>query len=239
MKKRLLLIILVIGVFTLTGCFGSNEEKKSERNEETAFSFKNDYESINGKENSHGKIHRTIEISKDNRFVEVTPEEIVKKIENKETFYVYFGSRLCPWCRSVLEVADQQSRDKEIDVIYYVDIWDDEGNEILRDKYILNDNNELELSVEGTEAYKKLVEYFDKYLDDYTLTDSNGNKVPVGEKRIFAPNFVYVENGVAERLTTGISSKQKDSREELTEEMLQDEENAFNKFFSTSCDDKC
>ena len=30
-------------------------------------------------------------------------KDILKRIDNKETFYVYFGDRLCPWCRSVIE----------------------------------------------------------------------------------------------------------------------------------------
>ena len=91
MKKRLILLfILVIGVFTLTGCFGdSKDEENDNKNKEAALNFKKDYEAINGSENASGKVHRTIEISKDNRFVEITPEEVVKKIENKETFYVY------------------------------------------------------------------------------------------------------------------------------------------------------
>lgn len=220
-RKILILFVLTISVITLSGC-KSNKD---------ALNFKNDYEEINGKENASGKIHRTISISKNNKFVEVTPEEILKKLENKETFYVYFGSRLCPWCRSVIEKADEISRNKKIDKIYYVDIWDDEGSEILRDKYTLNENNELELISEGTKTYKNLLTLFDNVLSDYNLTDSEGNSISTNEKRIYAPNFIYVENGKAIRMVEGQSSKQTDSREELTTEMLKDEEEIFNKFF--------
>ena len=235
MKNKIMKIVLIfVAALTLTACF-----EKNEKNNEKALEFKNDYEEINGKENAHGKIHRSITLSEDNLFEETTPEEIVKKIENKDTFYVYFGSRLCPWCRSVLEMADKISRENEVEKIYYVDIWDDEGSELLRNKYILNDDNELELSFAGTETYKKLLEYFDSLLSDYTLKDSDGNTVETNEKRIYAPNFIYVKDGKAVRLTEGISEKQTDSREELTSEMLQDEEELFNKFFVSACDDKC
>ena len=162
MKNKVLkLFLLFVAVFTLTACFDNdNKDSKEEKDNKAAIAFKNDYEEINGTVNSSGKEHRTITLSEKNVFVETTPEEIVKKIENKDSFYVYFGSRLCPWCRSTLEMADRISRENDIEKIYYVDIWDDEGNEIFRDKYTLDENGELVLSYEGTESYKKIVEYF-------------------------------------------------------------------------------
>lgn len=234
MKKKFFILLLIIGVtFSLTGCLGEKKENKDGKE------FKDDYEEINGKENKSGKKHRTIELSEYNKFVEVKPEEIVNKINNKETFYVYFGSRLCPWCRSVIEKADEVSRLNDISKIYYIDIWDDEGNEIFRDKYEINDNNELVKTIEGTKEYEFLLEKFSDYLRDYTVTDKNNETVSVGEKRIYAPNFVYVEKGEIKRLVSGKSELQKDSREELTKEMLKDEEDTFNKFFVNSCDDAC
>ncbi len=232
MKKRFLLgTLLFVFLFILTGC------------KNDALKFKEDYESMNGKENSMGKIHRTITIDEKNPYVYISPKDLVGKIENKETFYVYFGSTLCPWCRSVIEKSIEVAKNKGISKIYYVDIWDKDGNEILRDKYIINSNDELELTVEGTKEYKKLLAYFDSVLSNYTLKDSNGNTISTNEKRIFAPNFIYVEKGEAKNLVEGISDKQSDSREELTTEMLKDEENIFNGFFkeNDSCkiDSKC
>ena len=69
-------------------------------------------------------------------------------------------------------------------------------------------------------------------LADYTLTDDNGKEVKVGEKRIYAPTFIYIEKGVAKKLTTGLSDKQKGSLDELTEEILKDEELKFKEFFT-------
>ena len=63
------------------------------------------------------------------------------------------------------------------------------------------------------------------------VKDTEGNKISTEEKRIFAPNYIYVEKGVAKRITTGTSEKQTDSREELTKEILEDEEKLFNDFF--------
>lgn len=218
MKKKVLYVILSILLLgVLTGC---NNTK-----------FKKEYEDLNGKENKNGKVHRTITIDEDNPFVYSSAENIVKMIEAKKTFYVYFGDPLCPWCRSVLEKFIEVAKKNNVDKVYYVKIWDDEGNEVLRTKYQVIDDNVVEHIFEGTESYHKLLEYFDNVLTDYTLTDKDGKTVGVGEKRIYAPNFIYVENGQAVKLVEGISSLQTDSRQELSEEMLTEEETIFNEFF--------
>ena len=135
---------------------------------------------------------------------------------------------------SMLEVA----KENEVKEIYYIDIWDDEGTEILRDKYEIIDGK-LTKTLEGTKEYYKLLDAFDSVLRDYTLTDSNDNIVEVGEKRIYAPNFFFIKDGKVVRMISGKSDKQTDSREELTEEMLADEEEQFNELFLEICDDAC
>ena len=225
MKKRILtLTILIITLLGLTAC----DNKKIN---ESATKFKEEYESLNGKTNSNGKVHRTLIIDENNPYEKVSASDILKKLENKETFYVYFGDKLCPWCRSVIEKSIEIANKNNINKIYYVNIWDDEGNEVLRDKYTL-ENGEVIKAIEGTSEYRELLEIFDELLTDYTLTNQDGNKVQVGEKRIYAPNFIYIKNGKPIKITEGISDKQKDSREELTDEILNDEEELFSEFFN-------
>ena len=229
MKKRFLLVlVLLLAVFLVTGCGKDNKD---------ALDFKKEYESLNGVVNKNGKEHRTITIDKDNPYVKVTPEKIVEMLDKNETFFLYVGDSLCPWCRSVLEKSIEVAHDYKIDKIYYIEIWDDEGTEILRDKYELNPI--LTKTVEGTESYKTLLEKFDSVLSEYTLTDTEGHKISVGEKRIYAPNYFYVKNGKVEKMIDGISEKQTDSREELTPEMLKDEETEFKSLFdlANSCDE--
>ena len=222
MKKFRLIIILLIGILLFTGCSNKN-----------ALNFKKDYESINGKEIGENK-YREVSIDKENPFVEVDAEKILEMIEKDETFYVYFGDKKCPWCRSVIEKAIKVSKDYDVKKIYYVSIWDDDFNEILRDKYKLNDKGKVEKVSDGTDTYNKLLKEFDSLLSDYTLTDNNKNEVKVGEKRIYAPNFIYVNNGKAVKMTEGISDKQKDAFEELSDEILDDEEKLFKEFFNNS-----
>ena len=233
MKKKILSIgLLLIACFFMTGC-------GSEKLEETdAIRFKNDYESLNGTTNDSSREYRSVSIREDNPFVFITGEELIEKLDNNETFYVYFGSPTCPWCRSVIETFTEVAKENGVSTIYYLDIWDDEGNEIFRDRYIINDNNELEKTVEGTDEYYEILSRFSNLLDDYTLTDNEGNEVSTGEKRLFAPTFVSVEDGKASKLVTGIPSSLTNSYGELTEEMLEEERDTFSDFFKNLCVDE-
>lgn len=241
-KNKFILLIIGLVFLSLTGCGKTNEEEKSGPQENNikeneipktdALRFKDEYETLNGTTTASGQKHRTISISEENPFIYATAEEIVKKVENKETFYVYFGSNYCPWCRSVIEKALEVASRYNIDKIYYVDIWDGDHVEILRDTYKISDAGEPELVSEGGPGYQDLLKCLEDVLDDYILKDKNGKEVSVGEKRIFAPNFIYVENGVGNKIVTGESELQKGSRDELTDEILEDEEKQFIELFS-------
>lgn len=236
MKKKLILIslltILIIILISLTLCNIKNTKKDS-------IKFKKEYESFNGKENNNFK-YRNLSIDKDNPFIYSDAKEIVEKLENKETFIVYFGDPECPWCRSVIEQSIKSALDNNIKKIYYVRLWNGLHNEKLRDVYELK-NNKPVLKQKGTDDYYKLLKYFDNVLDDYTLTDADGNTVKVNKKRIFAPNFIFVREGRAEEIISGISKKQKDFNSNLNKEIKEDEEQIFDSFYQkvNTCFNKC
>ena len=225
MKKIIMILLVFASVVLLSGCDKEDNVNKA------ALAFKEEYESLNGKTNAKGAEHRSVTISEDNPFEKITTKELIEKIENDETLYVYFGDRLCPWCRSVIEKAIEVANAKIIKKIYYIKIWDDEGKEVLRDKYEIVDKK-LTKTIEGTEDYYKLLNIFDSVLSEYNVTDSKGKKVSTNEKRIYAPNFIFVEKGEVKTLVEGISEKQTESRATLTEEMLADEKTIFEEFFS-------
>lgn len=241
MKKILYsTLIITILLISVTGCGAKMKDEANDippvadesKVKTDAQLFKEEYESLNGIKNSSGVEYRNVSIDENNPFVYTTGKEIVEKIKDKETFYVYFGSSYCPWCRSVIEKFIEVANNNNIDKVYYIDIWDGDHIEIFRDVYKLNEDGKLELVFEGDPSYQDLLKYFDKILNDYTLTNSNGKSVKVGEKRIFAPNFIYVEKGKAKRIAEGISASQKDPREKLTKKMLNDEEKIFTGFFN-------
>ena len=226
MKKYLSIVMILLILIGVSAC------KKEEKNTNpSALAFKEEYESLNGKTNASGKEHRTVTIDQDNPFEKVEASKIVELLNNKETFYVYFGDPLCPWCRSVIEKSIEVANKSNISKIYYVKVWDEDGNEILRSKYTLDKKNKPKLIIDGTKEYKLLLEAFDNVLSEFTLKTTEGKTIKVGEKRIYAPNFIYVKEGKAEKLISGYSEKQTDAREVLTKEMLEDEEKIFDEFF--------
>ena len=223
-KKIIVLFLIIISIFLITGCRKNNADAKK---------FSEEYEKLNNTKAPYGdnENYRNISIPKNNSFVYSNAKEILEMIDNKETFYVYFGSAHCPWCRSVIEKAVEVANKNKVEKIYYVNIWKGFHEEILRDTYEIGDNNKPNKVKDGSKEYYKLLNKFDNLLEDYTLTTDNNEKINVGEKRIFAPNFIYVEKGKAKKIITGISKKQTKYNSKLNKNILADEEKKFNNFF--------
>ncbi len=180
-------------------------------------SFKEEYESLNGTETSSGNTYRTVSIPEENPIVEITGDEAASKIQNGDTFYLYIGDEQCPWCRSVIEQALASAAEHGVDTIYYVQIWDADHNE---------------QTGFGTGAYTVLLKAADAFLDEYTLEDDDGNTVDTGEKRIYAPTFMKIENGTVTALTTGTSPSQTDAYQDLDDGIVADEKAMFDSFFN-------
>jgi hypothetical protein len=79
----------------------------------------------------------------------------------------------------------------------------------------------------------ELLEKLDDVLEEYTetVTDSEEDKVSLGEKRIYAPNLVAVVNGKATKLEDGINDDYDDPYMELTDDVKKDINNRFNCIF--------
>lgn len=203
-SKFIIFLLLISFFFSLTACQKDNLTD--------AQKFKEEYESLNGQKTSNGKEYRNILIDEKNPMIYKTEDDIVKAIQNKETFVIYFGFASCPWCRSILETLIEVSKEESLSQIYYVDISN------IRDTYEIK-NGKLEKTKEGTEGYYKLLDLFKDKLEDYKITDDAGKTTDTGEKRIYAPNIVGVIDGEIFDITTGISSLEKDPYMQLTEEI--------------------
>ena len=214
MKKLVFVLLMISTLFIVTGC--ETEKKETSTNE-----FKKEYESINNTVNEkNGKKYRSVNIPDNNPMVITTAEEIVKKIEKKESFYVFFAFKECPWCRSVVEQLIKAANEKKVDTIYYVDVKD------IRDVKEIDEEGNIKTVSEGTEAYQSLLEQLGEVLEEYTLTKEE-EKIEVGEKRIYAPNLVAVYNGKARQLETGISDELEDPYGKLNDKV---KKYAYNKF---------
>lgn len=220
-KKSIVVIISLILLLVIVG--GISYINKIHSTD--AYRFKKEYESLNGKKREKdGKTIRTVTIPKNNPIKYATAKDIIEKIDNKETFVVYFGFAECPWCRSIIENLIQAASNKNIDAIYYVNI------ENIRDIKEIKDGK-VQTTKEGDKDYLTLLEKLDNILEDYQLEDENGKEISTGEKRIYAPNVVAVVNGHAEDLEEGISKKQTDPYMELTKEMNQESIKIFECLF--------
>ena len=216
MKKILLTTIIVLSIFLVTGCVDKNTD---------AYKFKEEYESINGKDNGFGKKYRSLNISNDNPFVYSTPEDILERVNNNETFIVYFGFKECPWCRSILEELIHAAKDKKVDKIYYVDVRK------IRDLKDIDENGNIITAEEGNKAYMELIEKFSNVLSDYTLTNKDNEKINTGEKRIYAPNIIAVSKGKAIQMEEGIPEELTDPYSKLTDKMKKYTYNQFKCLF--------
>ena len=198
-KKIILIIVLLIGIISITGC-----EKKELTDAEK---FKEEYESLNNKTINKKKV-RNISISKENPIIYKEAKDIIDMMDSKKTFIVYFGFNDCPWCRSMVETMLEVAKDYNIDEIYYVDIKD------IRDEKEIDKDGNIKTTKEGNRDYLELLNRLDNLLEEYKVND-----ISMNEKRIYAPNIVAITNGSPLEMTTGISDDQKDPYEEITKEM--------------------
>ena len=211
--KKFLILAVVLASLLLTLSLLKMPGKITNKD---AIKFKEEYENLNGKTNENSKKkYRTVKIDSKNKIVYSSAKEVLKMMEEKKSFVVYFGFDSCPWCRSVVENVSKISKELDED-IYYVDVKE------IRDVYELDDENKPELTKEGDKNYLKLIKKWDPVLKEYTLTTDDDNEVKVGEKRIYAPNIVSIIDGSAKELTTGLSDKQTDGYMTLTDEMKQE-----------------
>lgn len=198
------IVIIVIALFSTLMILlsGTKDARK----------FKEEYESINDKDNGKGNKYRKVNIPRSNPIKYQTAKDIVKRVDNKETFIVYFGFKECPWCRSVIEQLIKVAQDKKIDTIYYVDIKD------IRNTKEIDSEGHVTTTKEGDKNYIVLLEKFHDVLSDYIL-QMGDEKVYDGEKRIYAPNVIAVSKGKAIQMETGIPEDLQDPYSDLTKEM--------------------
>lgn len=224
MKKRSrILVLIVICMLAVTAC-----SKKS------AIEFKKEYEDINGKTIRDDIKYRDLTISKDNPYVKVSIEDIKKKLEDKETFYLYVGDSLCPWCRSGIEKMIEVAKNEKIKTIYYVDFWDDDHNEILRDLYEVEEDKgkvTFKKTKDAKEGYEELLNRVSDFVQDYTIM-KDGTEYNVGVKRIYGGDHFYFEKGECKRYVSLRSDKLRSANDELTDDVLKDQESKFTNFFA-------
>lgn len=208
MKNRILiaaglLVIILLGVFASMNIDSIISD---------SMKFKKEYEGVNGT-TYHDKKIRNVSIDVKNKIKYLTPKELLEKIDNDESFVVYFGFKECPWCRSIIESLISVSNDSKVENLYYVDVKE------IRDTIELDNNNKLKVTKKGTDEYYELLKRMDNVLTKYNITNKENEEIDTNEKRIYAPNIVSFVEGKAIKMETGISKKETDPYMELTKGM--------------------
>lgn len=98
--------------------------------------------------------------------VEITPEQLVEKISNKESFIVTLGFEECPWCQALMPEYNYVAKEEGFKEIYYCDIKDMRDNLESKDRIY----------------YLGLYEYFNEVVDQE-------------KNRINAPTMIAVKDG--------------------------------------------
>ncbi len=214
MKK---LLCLLLCVFSLVGCTGSDASK-----------FKKEYESLNGKENDKGRDYVEITIDKDNPIVYADIDTLLEVIDGNGI--IYFGFAECPWCRNALPVLLEAAKEQKVEEIYYYDIQD------IRDTLELVDGK-ITTVKEKSEDYKKI---YDALYDSLNVYEGlNDNTI----KRLYAPTVVFVKYGKVVGLHESTVESQVDSSVPMTDSQKAELKNIYlegiKEVQKTVCDSKC
>ncbi len=238
-KKFFLGIIFILLFFMVLVGIVTYKDKKEDpfTINNDAIQFKNEYESLNNVVNENdGKTMKELSIPQDNPVDIINEEEAISLLKSG-TGILYMGFAECPWSRSMLPVLLQTLDNMNIDRLYYLNIFD------IRDTLVLNDQNKVEISEEGTDGYYEMLKLLDDFLNPYYLTGENDKKIDAKEKRIYAPTVIGIKNGQIVGIHTGTVEDQIDPYEPLTQEqeetLSQDFIDLINQVYDVNCDEEC
>lgn len=178
MKKTFLIFISVICILSLMSVCAAEQETSD------ALRFKHEYELLNGQMDMQGTHeYQSMEIPEDNPIVYAQLEDITALFTDGSGV-LYLGFPECPWCRTLLPVLLEAAENSgyEGNIYYYNALYD-------RNMLSLDENGEIIVEEEGTEAYQALL----KLLDEYLLPYEGLNDPSV--KRVYFPMTVFVKDG--------------------------------------------
>ena len=104
----------------------------------------------------------------DHVFVDIDVKGMAKKIDDGDTFVIYFGFSECPWCKEAMPILNEIAKEYEMQV-YYVNT---------RKEETWSSNLDID-------DYDLFVQYMDAYLD----YDDNGIK------HLYTPHVFFIKDG--------------------------------------------
>lgn len=184
-KRKIIITIMVVILIVLVGIYFLVSKGNDNGD---ALRFKEEYESLNGTvRESDGQLYNEVIINKDNPIKYVSVKEAVDIISN-DSGIIYFGANWCPWCRNAVPVLLESAKKNNLDTIYYVNM------DVARDTLEVKDGKAVK-TYDGEEGYDELLKVMDSVLENYYITDENGEQYDTYEKRVYLPTVISFDNG--------------------------------------------
>lgn len=137
------------------------------------------------REDDPGHFFQSVTLPPQGQVRLITAEQVLELQDG----IVFFGYPTCPWCRNalplVLETVNELGHP-----LYYCQL------DLYRDEYEIQ-NGVLVCTTPAGTGYPELLDKLANHLEDYALTDSRGNSLAVGEKRLYAPSVVVFQDSSA------------------------------------------
>ena len=174
---------LAIGICIFLG-FNNNKKELTDGEK-----FKEQYEAVNKYESEYTyEKYVQLSIDEDNPMVYKTAKETLEILKN-ETAIVFMGYPESDLTRTVLPILLDVLKENDIKKVYYLDILE------IRDEFVFDGDIMPKQVSKGTNAYYELVDYLRKYLDEYYVEDSVGNRYDTLVRRINTPTILTVKDG--------------------------------------------
>ena len=125
-KKSKILTILAVFLIILIGIVIIIALSPEKVDNGEGLEIKNEFEKLNSKVSEDGKEYPEVNIPSNNILKYTTIDEVLNILNNWEDAVIYFGNPTCIYCRSAIEVLVDTSKNTELDVIYYLNV--DENN---------------------------------------------------------------------------------------------------------------
>ena len=189
-KAKVITGVIVVIILVIMGyfMFSKKDDGPSYTITNDSLKFKEEYESLNGKDNGNGKNYLSIDIKSYNPISYSSYEEIFD-ILDKGTGVIYLGFPECPWCRNLVPVLVDSALEEKVSPIYYLNISGD------RNTLSLTKKGKIKTEKKGTEDYLKLVDILKDYLPVYDgLKDDS-------IKRIYGNPYLEMNDSEKEELS--------------------------------------
>jgi len=229
-RKVLFLIISAIAIVGIIvgGIFLFSEPKIDDNTEiSDAVKFKKEYEELNDTiRQSDGAKYNNVSISENNP-IKIVDAKGASEVLDKQNAVLYIGAGWCPWCRNAVPVLLDVAKNRDINTIYYLNLDDEKS------LWDVVDGKAVKTK-DGSKAYYELLEKLKDELTDYTLTGNKGKKLNTGEKRIYMPMVIAINDGkvVEKHVGTVELTKDQNKYSALTENQTKELYGIYNELFN-------